>query len=953
MAIKVSVLMPICNVDQFLRECLQSAVNQTLKEIEFICMDDGSSDNSPAILDEFAQKYPQIKAVHKGNEGYGISMNRALSLATGEYVGILESDDIASKDMFECLYTLAKSYDADAVRSNYYVYTSFPEPRDAKNFHMNDCHPYEAYCPREKPEIFFQPPAIWSGLYKRSFLAENNIDFTTTPGASYQDTAFNFKVWACANRITTTDRAFLHYRCDNENSSVKSKTKTYFVNHEMHEIEKFVDSRPDIKPELQTLIPAIKYKTYIWNLNRITPELRSEYFETIAKELKEDEADDLIDVKRFRKYDQEQATEFFANPEKFFRDNFSVTKAKHSILIFDDGTHGAAFKRTVSSLQRQPETSYEIFYLPLHPNYLRQEEVRQLRKLDAPITYVDPSDALEFAALSGEFISIVTPLHRFKKNSLSQIEEACEQQQNSSVSNGDQPSNIKDLLSAHLANAPLPAIAMPSAALAEIPISSLSLDCGLHLSAPQCNDVTALVKTAEAKTPASIRILAPLSSQYRKYHKHYSITLQAGAAIYARAGLEVDFRRNFSDKAAWLSEMFYSICDKLNAETKTELSPECFHLPSELASASSTNAEVSIVILDRGIPELTNESLASTLKQAAVNAEIICVTRDCSLLNQELLAQVKVLNVSPGLPTGEAWNQGLSCVTSPYVLLADGNGKFSSTKSIQLLLDAVKSSNSNVAAGIQNYNEVTTSEKLRANGNILNIWRSEISNCSYQEYQFDTGLSRILFKTEFLRNNSCSFNPSPCYSERVFIVDALSLAGEFHCIPDVSYELNGPKEFTSHASNMNTVKCLTKDLLLLLSKSKTHDLDWIHASAFDSFTRHSSDIENYLNSHDLVSMLAQAQAEVSLPLMKAQDRLNSSQTTLYPIVRIGDWLQWKDVKESRARNSLAQSKKEVKQLAQENAKLQAKLTLQATKQNEAKPSNSSKGIKRILKKIFK
>ncbi len=956
MTIKVSVLVPICNVDKFLRECLQSAVDQTLKDIEFICMNDGSTDQSAAILDEFAAKYPQIKPVHKENEGYGISMNRALALATGEYVGILESDDIASKDMFECLYTLAKTHEADAVRSNYYTYTSFPEPHDAKNFHMNDCHPYEVYCPREKPEIFFQPPAIWSGLYKRSFLTENKIDFTTTPGASYQDTAFNFKVWACANRIATTDRAFLHYRCDNENSSVKSKTKTYFVNHEMHEIERFTESRPDLKPQLQMLIPAIKYKTYKWNLDRITPELRPEYFETITKELKEDEANGFIDINRFRKCDQEQASIFFSDPALFFEENYGHCSATHSILIVDDGTHGNSFKRTINSLQRQNGASYEAFYMALYPNPLRREEVHQLRNQNIPITYVDPSDTLELNALTGSFTSVVTPLHRFKKGSLSKIEKGNIQAATIiSSATIEKEVTTSTLFKTLLDGEPLPAITLPTVMLSEIPLSSLSLSCGLHLSLIDKYCGLDLIKTAERNTPLKLRLPAPQSSQYRKYHKLYLNTLSTGTDIYERNSLGEEFRGYFSKQATWLSESFYLFGDNLDSKTEEDLSPSVLHLPARLSAPLQAKPEINIVVLDRGISEYTNECLKSALNQRCDGLEVICITKDESQLDSKLLKLTRVLNISPGLTTGEAWNQGMIAVRSPYVIFVDGNGKFATNESVALLLEAIKSSNSNVCVGSQLYGNATTSEKLRANGNILGSWHTENPQCCYKEHQFDTGLSRILFNTEFLKTNNHTFKDSPCYSERLFIVETLVAAKEFHCLPEVTFKLNNPKEFTMNVLNMTTAECLVKDLDSLLSISKKYKLDWIHVSAFDSFTRHAEDIEAHLSSNDLLVNLVHAQGEVSAPLLKTQSRAGNNQTILYPIIRIGDWLDWKDVKASRVRNSLTQTKKDLKQLQQENEKLLSKPTpiAQPAKQNNNLPKASRKKIKAFLRKLLK
>ena len=120
--IKVSILVPICNVEKFLDKCLRSIVNQTLKDIEIICINDGSTDNSLEIIKRFTNEDYRIVVIDKSNSGYGDSMNKGMNIAQGEYIGIVESDDFINKDMFMDLYILAKEYNADIVKSNYNLF---------------------------------------------------------------------------------------------------------------------------------------------------------------------------------------------------------------------------------------------------------------------------------------------------------------------------------------------------------------------------------------------------------------------------------------------------------------------------------------------------------------------------------------------------------------------------------------------------------------------------------------------------------------------------------------------------------------------------------------------------------------------------------------------------------------------------------------------------------------
>ena len=226
----MSVLVPICNVERYLRKCLKFLVRQTLEDIEIICIDDGSTDASPQIIAEYAENDARIKVITKPNSGYGDSMNKGLELAQGEYIAIVESDDFIDEDGLERMVTLAQDNDVEVVKTNFYTHMS------GIDYHEDPILPNLEHCscgvvldPREKQDIFLTQPAIWSALYRRDFLTSNKIDFLPTPGASFQDTSFNFKVFACARRVFLSNEACLHYRIDNTNSSVKSLEKVFCI----------------------------------------------------------------------------------------------------------------------------------------------------------------------------------------------------------------------------------------------------------------------------------------------------------------------------------------------------------------------------------------------------------------------------------------------------------------------------------------------------------------------------------------------------------------------------------------------------------------------------------------------------------------------------------------------------------------------------------------------------
>ena len=282
---KVSVLVPIYNVEEFLPQCLDTLVNQTLKDIEIVCINDGSPDSCLEIIKDYAKKDSRIVVIDKKNSGYGSSMNKGLSVAKGEYIGIVEPDDFIDLDAFECLYKTASKNKAEVVKANYYQYCGETDEDSGVSALFNTTFPNDEtgrlIDPQVNRSIFLQQPSIWAAIYKRSFLEENKIQFLPTPGASYQDLGFNFKVWASARRAFFIERAFLHYREDNQNSSVKSASKIYAVKDEYEGIKQFITDK-GLFEKLKKEYYACKISSYIWNLDRLPKSAAMKF----AKELK-------------------------------------------------------------------------------------------------------------------------------------------------------------------------------------------------------------------------------------------------------------------------------------------------------------------------------------------------------------------------------------------------------------------------------------------------------------------------------------------------------------------------------------------------------------------------------------------------------------------------------------------------------------------------------------------
>ena len=296
---KVSLLIPIYNVERYLRECLHSAQAQTLQDIEIICINDGSTDGSRAIIQKFLDSDKRFRVIDKSNSGYGISMNMGLDAATGEWIGILESDDIFEADALKTLVALAEQNNAEVAKGDFWLYWSKPVVRRQAFNIVSSQMCGHVVRPEQEQDIFYRKPSIWSAVYKRSFLKANEIRFLETPGASYQDAGFNFKVWASAQRAVFTMQQILSYRQDNEKSSVNSPGKVFCVCDEYAEMMRWLRERPQKFQQLIGVLQRMRYDSYMWNYERLAPELRMEFLQRASSDFAQLIQDDLVDMSLF------------------------------------------------------------------------------------------------------------------------------------------------------------------------------------------------------------------------------------------------------------------------------------------------------------------------------------------------------------------------------------------------------------------------------------------------------------------------------------------------------------------------------------------------------------------------------------------------------------------------------------------------------------------------------
>ena len=212
---KVSILMPSLNVASYIRQSIESVVSQSLKDIEIICIDAGSTDGTLDIIEEYASADSRLTVIYSDRRSYGYQMNLGIEAAKGEYIGIVETDDYVDTNMYESLYTLASDTDSDMAKGTHsLVY------EDEKGNICSLTGDYipgyiregQAFDPGNSPDVHSWERYIWNGIYRRSFLEEKNIRFNESEGAAFQDISFQQIILNDAKHITYIRKPYYNYR---------------------------------------------------------------------------------------------------------------------------------------------------------------------------------------------------------------------------------------------------------------------------------------------------------------------------------------------------------------------------------------------------------------------------------------------------------------------------------------------------------------------------------------------------------------------------------------------------------------------------------------------------------------------------------------------------------------------------------------------------------------------
>ena len=280
---KISVIVPVYNVEKYLEKCIWSIINQTYSNLEIILIDDGSTDNSGKICDEFLEHDNRIKVVHKKNGGLSSARNAGLDIATGEYIGFVDSDDWIDVNMYDNLFKVAKQENSDIIECNFQkVYDGKEEEVKIYNsFVINSFNNIEALKQHLNGKYFYR--CVWNKLYRRILFK----DIRFPEGKVAEDLFTTHQVFYKAKIVSHVNFVGYYYymRCDGimDKSDFRLIKNTLEGMKEQHEF--ICDKIPKLKPFTDRLYMNCLLKSYSYFKScNLEKSKEIEYYTNLVKE---------------------------------------------------------------------------------------------------------------------------------------------------------------------------------------------------------------------------------------------------------------------------------------------------------------------------------------------------------------------------------------------------------------------------------------------------------------------------------------------------------------------------------------------------------------------------------------------------------------------------------------------------------------------------------------------
>lgn len=287
--LKISVIIPVYNTEKYVRECMNSVLSQDFEDMEIICIDDGSSDNSGLILDDYASREEKVRVFHISNGGYGHAVNYGIDMAIGKYISIVEPDDYIEGGMLKTLYSFAEENKLEIISSNYMHFMGAGRERIFRVEHVmgKEKFYYKVLNPFYERELLQGTYLNQAGLFRRDFINKYQIRHHESPGASYQDVGFRLQTLTYCTRFMILQDAFYCHRDDNPNSSIHNRTCLHWIIDEYAFVFQKMENNKDVLERFLPNLVRCKVTDYLGQYDRLIPELRMDFLKMIREEFLE------------------------------------------------------------------------------------------------------------------------------------------------------------------------------------------------------------------------------------------------------------------------------------------------------------------------------------------------------------------------------------------------------------------------------------------------------------------------------------------------------------------------------------------------------------------------------------------------------------------------------------------------------------------------------------------
>lgn len=297
---KISVIIPVYNVEEYLRDCLDTLINQTMKDIEFICINDGSTDGSLNILNEYASNDDRFVIITQKNQGQGIARNKGIELAKGEYISFVDPDDWVELDIFEILYNKFRETEVDVIQFDYDNCYGMKKCSRAKsyktrlkkdfNYTINDNDIY-SWKDIPKKRICGMSLCIWDKAYRTDFIRKNNINLA--PNKHGEDHIFSISANLLANKILYVGKFLYHYRIRSGAASNKITDGNFSIFDNVERIKNFLISKK-LYGKYERSFSEYRLTAFSWHYNGISEQSQKKYLERCSEMLQDEEYKEFL-----------------------------------------------------------------------------------------------------------------------------------------------------------------------------------------------------------------------------------------------------------------------------------------------------------------------------------------------------------------------------------------------------------------------------------------------------------------------------------------------------------------------------------------------------------------------------------------------------------------------------------------------------------------------------------